>query len=71
MIAQSDADHDAHITQEELAAGAQRMFARMDRNGDGQLADDELPQRPAPPAAVTIPPVEPTMPDFPDMTGGG
>jgi hypothetical protein len=69
MIVQSDTSRDSRISAEELAAGAQRMFTRMDRNGDGRLTDDELPQRPAPPPAVTIPPADP-MP-FPDMPDGG
>lgn len=70
MISQSDASRDSRISREELAAGAQRMFTRMDRNADGRLADDELPQRPAPPPAAAIPTPEPTMP-FPDMPNGG
>lgn len=69
MIVQSDSDHNSHITAEELAAGSQRMFARMDRNGDGVLSDDELPQRPAAPPAMQIPAAEPANP-FADMEGG-
>ena len=73
MIVQSDANRDSRISLEELTAGAQRSFARMDRNGDGRLADDELPQPPAPPTRpagpVMPPPVDP-MP-FPDMPNGG
>jgi hypothetical protein len=71
MISQSDASRDSRISREELAAGAQRMFVRMDRNGDGQLADDEMPQRPPPPAPMTMPPAPTPAPDFPDMPGGG
>ncbi len=71
MISQSDASRDSRISLEELAAGAQRMFVRMDRNGDGQLADDELPQRPAPPAPMTMPTAPTSTPDFPDMPGRG
>ena len=70
MIVQSDANRDSRINAEELAAGAQRMFARMDVNGDGRLADEELPQRPAPPPPVVIPPVS-TMPTFPDTPPDG
>lgn len=69
MIVQSDANRDSRISAEELSAGAQRMFTRMDRNGDGQLADDELPQRPAPPPTVTVPPADPVP--FPDIPNGG
>ena len=73
MIVQSDANRDSRISLEELTAGTQRSFARMDRNGDGRLGDDELPQPPAPPARpagpVMPPPVDP-MP-FPDMPNGG
>lgn len=55
MVSQSDASNDARVTREELQAGAQRMFARMDANGDGRLSDDELPRPPAPRAPVAIP----------------
>lgn len=65
MIVQSDTSRDSRISAEELAAGAQRMFTRMDLNGDGRLSDDELPRRPAPPPPVIIPPAS-TMPTFPD-----
>ncbi|MDQ3125267.1 MAG: hypothetical protein M3Q74_06635 [Pseudomonadota bacterium] len=71
MIVQSDANRDSRINAEELAAGAQRMFTRMDRNGDGQLADDELPQRPPAPAPMAMPPPASTMPSFPDMPPDG
>lgn len=71
MIVQSDTSRDSRISAEELAAGAQRMFTRMDLNGDGRLTDDELPQRPAPPAPVAIPRAEPAIPSFPDAPNGG
>ncbi|MDP3368607.1 MAG: EF-hand domain-containing protein [Brevundimonas sp.] len=70
MIVQSDASNDSRISAEELAAGARRMFDRMDRNGDGRLTDDELPRPPAPRAPIVIPPAEPASP-FPDMPNGG
>ncbi|RYG10606.1 MAG: hypothetical protein EON96_16490 [Caulobacteraceae bacterium] len=60
MISQSDTSRDARISREELVAGAERMFARMDRNGDGQISDDELPQQPAPPRPPSIPMPAPT-----------
>jgi len=71
MIAQSDSSRDSRISREELAAGAQRMFNRMDRNGDGRLSDAEMPQPPAPPAppAIAIPPADANP--FPDMPDGG
>lgn len=70
-IGQSDANHDSRISREELAAGADRMFARMDKNGDGRLAGDELPQPPqaARPAAVPMPSQPDPMP-MPDGSGG-
>ncbi len=71
MIVQSDTSRDSRISAEELAAGAQRMFTRMDRDGDGRLSDDELPQRPAPPPTVAMPPPASTMPTFPDSPPDG
>ena len=71
MIVQSDANRDSRISAEELSAGAQRMFNRMDVNSDGRLADDELPQRPAPPPPIAMPPPASTMPGFPDMPPDG
>ncbi len=69
MIAQSDANRDSRISLEEMTAGAQRMFNRMDLNGDGRLSDAELPRPPAPPPPVNVPPAD-TNP-FPDMPNGG
>lgn len=71
MIVQSDANRDSRISAEELAAGAQRAFNRMDANGDGQLSDDELPQRPAAPPPIAMPPPASTMPSFPDTPPDG
>jgi Ca2+-binding EF-hand superfamily protein len=69
MIAQSDANRDSRITLEEMTAGAQRMFNRMDQNGDGRLSDTELPQAPARPAPIAIPPADNNP--FPEMSDGG
>lgn len=74
MISQSDASGDSRISREELTAGAQRMFTRMDRNGDGRLEGDELPQPPAaarPPAMPMPAPAQPQMPTFPMDPSGG
>jgi hypothetical protein len=71
MIVQSDTSRDSRISAEELTAGAQRMFARMDTNGDGNLADDELPQGPARPTQPIMPTQTPTMPTFPDNPPDG
>ena len=49
MIAQSDSSRDSRVSLEEMTAGAQRMFNRMDTNGDGRLSDAELPRPAAPP----------------------
>lgn len=70
MIVQSDANRDSRISAEEFAAGAHRMFNRLDRNGDGRLSDEELPQPPAPPRPVAIPPADDPDP-FPQMPDGG
>ena len=71
MIAQSDSSRDSRISLEEVTAGAQRMFNRMDTNGDGRLSDAELPRpaAPAAPASVNIPPADSNP--FPDMPNGG
>lgn len=43
MLARLDADADGKVTRAEMAAGAQRMFERMDANGDGVISPDERP----------------------------
>jgi len=71
MIAQSDSSRDSRISLEEMTAGAQRMFNRMDTNGDGRLSEAELPRASAParPGPVNIPPADSNP--FPDMPNGG
>ncbi|HZV84576.1 MAG TPA: hypothetical protein VFF48_06270 [Brevundimonas sp.] len=65
-IAQSDASGDSRISREELAAGAARLFTRMDTNGDGRLSGDELPRPPARPRAPSMP-TAPAPDPFPPM----
>ena len=67
MISQSDASNDGRISREELTAGAERMFRRMDVNGDGVLSGDELPRPPTPQRAPAIPMPQPEPMPFPDM----
>jgi hypothetical protein len=69
VIAQSDASNDGRISREELAAGAERWFRRMDANGDGVLSDDERPRPPAPAGAPTVPmpQAQPEPMPFPDL----
>ena len=43
MLARLDADGDGKVTRAEMAAGAQRMFERMDTNSDGVISPDERP----------------------------
>ncbi|RZJ18831.1 MAG: signal transduction protein [Brevundimonas sp.] len=43
MLARLDADGDGKVTRAEMAAGAQRIFERMDTNGDGVISPDERP----------------------------
>lgn len=69
MIGQSDASNDGRISREELVAGTERMFKRMDANGDGVLSDDELPRPPAAerPPSIPMPAPEPMpMPGMDD-----
>ena len=66
MIAQSDASNDGRISREELTAGAERMFRRMDTDGDGVLSEAERPRPPAPPRAPAIPMPQPEPMPFPD-----
>ena len=69
MIAQSDSSNDGRVSREEMVAGAERMFRRLDADGDGVLSESE---RPRPPAmaqapAVPMPPPEPMpMPGMDD-----
>ncbi|HST92057.1 MAG TPA: hypothetical protein VLJ13_07635, partial [Brevundimonas sp.] len=69
-IAQSDVSGDSRISREEMAAGAARLFTRMDTNGDGRLTGDELPRPPAPPRAPSMPST-PAPDPFPPMPEGG
>ena len=69
MIAQSDASNDGRISREELTAGAERMFRRMDADGDGVLSEDERPRPPAPRRPPTLPTPEPEPMPFPEMSG--
>lgn len=69
MIAQSDSSNDGRVSREELVAGAERMFRRLDADGDGVLSESERPRPPAPPQplAIPMPPPEPmTMPGMDD-----
>ena len=70
MIAQSDASNDGRISREELIAGTERMFRRMDADGDGVLSDDERPRPPAPRRPPPLPAPEPEPMPFPEMSGG-
>lgn len=40
----ADANDDGWISREESSSGAERMFARLDRNDDGHLTDADRPQ---------------------------
>lgn len=40
-----DADGDGKITSAEFAAAGDKMFAKLDDNSDGKIANDELPKR--------------------------
>ena len=70
MIGQSDSSNDGRISREELTAGTERMFTRMDADGDGVLSDSELPRPPAPPRPPSMPAPEPEPMPMPEMPGG-
>ena len=70
MIAQSDASNDGRISREELIAGTERMFRRMDADGDGVLSDGEMPRPAAPRRPPPLPAPEPEPMPFPEMSGG-
>lgn len=70
MIAQSDASNDGRISREELTAGTERMFTRMDADGDGVLSESERPRPPAPPRPPSMPAPEPEPMPMPEMPGG-
>ena len=44
MLARADADKDGVITRAEFTDARARLFARMDRNGDGYLTKDDGPR---------------------------
>lgn len=45
FMARIDADSDGKVTTQEFAAAGDQMFAQFDANGDGKLAQDEMPKR--------------------------
>ena len=70
MIGQADASNDGRISREELTAGLERMFTRMDVNGDGVLSEEERPRPPSPQPSPAIPMPAPEPMQIPDMPGG-
>ena len=70
MIAQSDSSNDGRISREELTAGTERMFTRMDADGDGTLSDAELPRPPAVQRPPSSPMPAPEPMPMPEMPGG-
>jgi Ca2+-binding EF-hand superfamily protein len=45
FLKRSDADGDGKVTAQEFTAAGDRMFARLDDNGDGRIAKGEMPSR--------------------------
>ncbi len=45
FVQRMDTDGDGRISTAEFTAAGDRMFARLDDNGDGKLAKDEMPRR--------------------------
>jgi Ca2+-binding EF-hand superfamily protein len=44
FMARIDTDKDGKVTTQEFAAAGDAMFAKFDANGDGKLAQDEMPK---------------------------
>lgn len=44
FLARLDTDSDGKVTTQEFAAAGDKMFAKFDANGDGKLAQDEMPK---------------------------
>jgi hypothetical protein len=44
FMARIDTDSDGKVTTQEFAAAGDKMFAKFDANGDGKLAQDEMPK---------------------------
>jgi Ca2+-binding EF-hand superfamily protein len=44
FLARLDTDSDGKVTTQEFAAAGDQMFAKFDANGDGKLAQDEMPK---------------------------
>ncbi|AOB33640.1 hypothetical protein AKI39_11755 [Bordetella sp. H567] len=42
LLQDADTDHDGKITRAELSQARDRMFSRLDRNGDGYLTQDDF-----------------------------
>lgn len=45
FLVRLDTDSDGKVTTQEFAAAGDQMFAKFDANGDGKLAQDEMPKR--------------------------
>lgn len=45
MLANADLDRDGRITRREFTASRERLFDRMDRNGDGYVTGADAPRR--------------------------
>ena len=45
FLARLDTDSDGKVTTQEFAAAGDKMFTKFDANGDGKLAQDEMPKR--------------------------
>ena len=45
FLARMDTNSDGKVTTQEFAAAGDQMFTKFDANGDGKLAQDEMPKR--------------------------
>ena len=46
LVRQADTDENGQFSKAEVTAAVDKLFTRMDRNGDGVITIDDMPDRP-------------------------